>query len=73
MQGHQIGNDECNACTDGFPKTCATCGELVHGQLDWGAWGSMRMFYHCDGCKLSISLNSTEDVISLDVNIVEEY
>ena len=72
MKSHKVGNENCDACDEGFPKKCVDCGQLVHAQFNFVEWGSTRMFYHCDGCKLSISLVSTEDKISIDINIVED-
>ena len=68
---HQVGNKHCKTCTEGFPKECAACGKLVHAELVT-EWGRIDLFYHCDGCKLSVSVVSTEDKVYLDVGLVEE-
>ena len=47
---HDVGDNECPECWDGFPRECQ-CGGLVHASFgDEDYEGDYWLYYKCDKC-----------------------
>lgn len=50
LTGHDTGKRHCRRCTDGFPKRCPECGNLLHGELEQIEDNGQVLVSECESC-----------------------